>query len=153
MNNVCVQRCVFSCKGVIISKGWFGQKTPWCWGGLDKRLLGVGVVWTKDSLVPGLNQHQGVFCPNHPSTKESFVQTTPLKENTKESFVQTTPTPRSLLSKPPPKTLKAISRSLRLAPRSHLSKLLQNFQIFQSLVNANEWKPLSRFVSVILTMF
>ena len=27
------------------------------WGGLDKRLLGVGVVWTKDSLVPGLNQH------------------------------------------------------------------------------------------------
>ena len=43
----------------------FGQKTPWCWGGLDKRLLGVlfqrggldkrllgvRVVWTKDSLV------------------------------------------------------------------------------------------------------
>ena len=46
-------------------------------GGLDKRLLGVGVVWTKASLVLIQPWHQGVFCPNHPSTKESFVQTTP----------------------------------------------------------------------------
>ena len=51
-------------------------------GGLDKRLLGVGVVWTKDSLVLIQPWHQGVFCPDHPNTKESFVQTTPLKENT-----------------------------------------------------------------------
>ena len=41
-----------------------------------------GVIWAKDSLVPGLSQHQGVFCPDHPNTKESFGQTTPLKENT-----------------------------------------------------------------------
>ena len=30
-------------------------------GDLAKRLLGVGVIWPKDSLVPGLSQHQGVF--------------------------------------------------------------------------------------------
>ena len=68
-------------------------------GGLDKRLLGVGVIWAKDSLVPGLSQHQGVFCPDHPNTKESFGQITPqnfkghfpkIKKNTKESFVQIT---------------------------------------------------------------
>ena len=51
-------------------------------GDLGKRLLGVGVIWTKDSLVLTQPWHQGVFCPDHPNTKESFVQTTPLKENT-----------------------------------------------------------------------
>ena len=57
---------------------WFGQMTPWCFfyfremafkvlgGDLDKRLLGVGVIWPNYSLVPGLSQHQGVFWPNHP---------------------------------------------------------------------------------------
>ena len=68
--------------------------TPWCFfdfrkmafevlrGDLAKRLLGVGVIWPKDSLVLIQPWHQGVFCPDHPNTKESFVQTTPLKENT-----------------------------------------------------------------------
>merc|ERR1712077_97920 len=75
--------------------------TPWCFfdfremafkvlgGDLAKRLLGVGVIWPKDSLVLTQPWHQGVFCPNHPNTKESFVQTTPMKYNNKESFVQT----------------------------------------------------------------
>ena len=76
---------------------WFGQKTPWCWGVCTKDFLVLGWFWQKTPWCqPGLNQHQGVFCTNH--------------ANTKESFVQTTPAPRSLLSKPPPKTLKAISR-------------------------------------------
>ena len=46
-------------------------------GDLAKRLHGVGVIWPKDSLVPGLSQHQGVFWPDHPNTKESFGQITP----------------------------------------------------------------------------
>ena len=96
---------------------WFGPKTPWCWGGLDKRLLGVlfqrggldkrllgvRVVWTKDSLVliqPWLAprsllskppQHQGVFCPNHPFEREHQGVFCSNHPNTKESFVQTTP--------------------------------------------------------------
>ena len=68
---------------------WFGQKTPWCFfdfrkmafkvlrGDLGKRLLGVGVIWTKDSLVLTQPWHQGVFCPDHPNTKESFCQIKP----------------------------------------------------------------------------
>ena len=42
---------------------------------MAKRLLGVRGIWPKDSMVPGLNQHQGVFWPDHPNTKESFGQT------------------------------------------------------------------------------
>ena len=54
---------------------WFGQMTLWCkrelremafkvlGGDLAKRLLGVGVIWPKDSLVP---------CRFSPGTKESF---------------------------------------------------------------------------------
>ena len=69
------------------------------------------MIWPKDSLVliqPWLAprsllsrspQHQGVFCPDHPNTKESFGQITPqnfkghfpkIKKKTKESFVQFT---------------------------------------------------------------
>ena len=70
----------FSFKSTILQ--WFGQMTPWCFfyfwemafkvlgGSLAKWLLGVGVIWTKDSLVPGLS-------PDHPNTKESFGQITP----------------------------------------------------------------------------
>ena len=78
---------------------WFGQMTPWCkrelremafkvlGGDLAKRLLGVGVIWPKDSMVPGLNQHQGVFLPYHPNTKESFCQTKNSKNsNFKSAF-------------------------------------------------------------------
>ena len=32
-------------------------------------------IWQKDSLLPELNQHQGVFWPDHPNTKEYFGQT------------------------------------------------------------------------------
>ena len=63
---------------------------------MGKRLLGVGVIWAKDSLVPGLSQHQGVFCPDHPNTKESFGQITP--KNFKGHFPKIKKTPRSLLS-------------------------------------------------------
>ena len=53
---------------------WFGQMTPWCFfdfremafkvlgGGLDKRLLGAGVVWTKDSLVLGWLGQKTPWC-------------------------------------------------------------------------------------------
>ena len=70
---------------------WFGQMTPWCkcelremtfkvfGGDLAKRLLGVGMIWPKDSLVLTQPWHQGVFCPDHPNTKESFVQIIPLE--------------------------------------------------------------------------
>ena len=47
-------------------------------GDLAKRLLGVGVIWPKDSLVLTQPWHQGVFCPDHPNTKESFGQIIPL---------------------------------------------------------------------------
>ena len=51
--------------------------TPWCkrelremafkvlGGDLAKRLLGVGVIWPKDSLVLIQPWHQGVFWPDH----------------------------------------------------------------------------------------
>ena len=54
-------------------------------------------IWQKDSLLPELNQHQGVFWPDHPNTKEYFGKITPppktLKAteftfSTKESFAQ-----------------------------------------------------------------
>ena len=48
-------------------------------GDLAKRLLGVGVIWPKDSLVLTQPWHQGVFCPDHPNTKESFAQIIPLE--------------------------------------------------------------------------
>ena len=66
---------------------------------LAKRLLGVGVIWPKDSFVLIKPWHQGVIWPDHPNTKESFGQITPqnfkghfpkIKKNTKESFVQIT---------------------------------------------------------------
>ena len=52
---------------------WYGQMTPWCYfdfremafkvlgGDLAKRLLGVGVICSKDSLVLPQPWHQGVF--------------------------------------------------------------------------------------------
>ena len=56
-------------------------------GDLAERLLGVGMIWPKDSLVPGLSQHQGVFCPDHPNTKESFCQIkNPKNSNFKSAF-------------------------------------------------------------------
>ena len=88
-------------------------------GDLAKRLLGVGVIWPKDSLVPGLSQHEGVFWPNPKFQKLKFkvsflglnIALTPnligssdadfhedsesglnskIKKNTKESFGQIT---------------------------------------------------------------
>ena len=80
-------------KGVLTGGGlqWYRQKTPWCFfdfreiafkgfgGDFAKRLLGVGGIWTKDSLVLTQPWHQGVFCPDHPNTKESFAQIIPLE--------------------------------------------------------------------------
>ena len=75
---------------------------------LDKRLLGVflifgkwplkfwEVIWPKDSLVLGWSGQKTHWCWLSPGTKESFGQITP--------------TPRSLLARSPPKTLKAIFR-------------------------------------------
>ena len=63
-----------------------------------KRLFGVGVIWPKDSLVPGLNQHQGIFWPDHPNTKESFCQIPP--KLYKGHFPEFTFAPRSHLAKP-----------------------------------------------------
>ena len=37
-----------------------------------------GVIWQKDSLVLIQPWHQGVFCLDHPNTKESFGQIIPL---------------------------------------------------------------------------
>jgi len=63
---------------------WFGQMTPWCkrepremaikvlGGDLAKRLLGVGVIWPKDSLVLIQPWHQGVFWPYPKSQKLKF---------------------------------------------------------------------------------
>ena len=56
------------------------------------------MIWPKDSLVPGLSQHQGLFWPDHCNTKESFGQIAPQNfkghfpkiKNTKELFVHTT---------------------------------------------------------------
>ena len=55
---------------------------------LAQRLLGVGVFWPKESLVPGLNhyQHQGVFWPDPKNFKGHFLEFT----FTRESFGQTT---------------------------------------------------------------
>ena len=61
--------------------GWSGQKTPWCWGDLDKRLLGASQGWistkesfvqttpTQRSLLSRSPQHQGVFWPDQKSQK------------------------------------------------------------------------------------
>ena len=66
-----------------------------------------GVIWPKNSLVLGdlakdslvliKPWHQGVFCPDHPNTKESLGQITP--QNFKGHFPKTKKTPRSHLSK------------------------------------------------------
>ena len=54
---------------------------------LAKRLLGVGVIWPKDSLVLTQPWHQGVFCPDHPNAKESFGQIkNPKNSNFKSAF-------------------------------------------------------------------
>ena len=65
--------------------------TPWCkrelremafkvmGGDLAKRLLGLGVIWLKDSFVLIQPWHKGVFWPDHPNTKESFGQIIPLQ--------------------------------------------------------------------------
>ena len=58
-------------------------------GDLGKSLLGVDVIWTKNSLVLTQPWHQGVFCPDHPNIKEYFVQTTPWKENTFKHTLKT----------------------------------------------------------------
>ena len=50
-------------------------------GDLAKRLLGVGVIWPKDSLVLIQLWQQGVFLPDKPNIKESFDQITPLEQN------------------------------------------------------------------------
>ena len=105
---------------------WSGQKTPWCWGDLAKRLLGDDLALAPRSLLARsypCNKirylyYRGMNCPKDSLVLWGFVKKTP--------WCWFTPTPRSLLAKSPPKTLKAISRSSRLAPRSHLSKPLQS---------------------------
>ena len=66
---------------------WSGQKTPWCWGDLGKRLLGARAESAPRSLLSRSPQHQGVFCPDHPNTKESFGQIkNPKNSNFKSAF-------------------------------------------------------------------
>ena len=95
---------------------WSDKKTPWCWGDLDKRLLGADSALAPRSLLSRSPQHQGVFLSDHaPISKVPnvitglwFGQKTPWCQgwvSTKESFGQITPTPRSLLAQPKiPKT-------------------------------------------------
>ena len=51
---------------------WFGQKTPWCWGDLAKRLLGARAESPPRSLLAKSLQHQRVFWPNHPQTFKGY---------------------------------------------------------------------------------
>ena len=51
----------------LIPGVWSGQKTPWCWGDLGKRLLGARAESAPRSLLSRSPQHQGVFWPDHPS--------------------------------------------------------------------------------------
>ena len=51
---------------------WFGQKTPWCWGDLAKRLLGARAESAPRSLLSRSPQHQGVFLSNQKSQKLKF---------------------------------------------------------------------------------
>ena len=82
----------------LLTKSYLYDKIRYLYYDLAKRLLGVEVIWPKDSLVPRLSQHQGVFWPDHPNTMESFGQITPQNFkghfaelfSTKESFSQTT---------------------------------------------------------------
>ena len=51
---------------------WSGQKTPWCWGDLGKRLLGARAESAPRSLLSRSPQHQGVFWPDQKSQKLKF---------------------------------------------------------------------------------
>ena len=89
------------------------------------------MIWPKDSLVPGLSQHQEVVWPNHPNTKESFGQITPqnlkghfpkIKKNTKESFVHIT-VEISILLKMKDVVLKLVTKKLNLVFKTSLSRI------------------------------
>ena len=60
---------------------------PCCWE-ICLLISTKNFFWPKDSLVPGLNQHQGVFWPDHLNTKESLGQITP--QNIKGHFPEFT---------------------------------------------------------------
>ena len=51
---------------------WSGQKTPWCWGDLGKRLLGARAESAPRSLLSRSPQHQGVFLSDQKFQKLKF---------------------------------------------------------------------------------
>ena len=74
-----------------------------------KRLLGVGGIWPKDSLVLTQPWHLGFFWPNHNLVIK--LGTFDIGVNLAKRLLgaRAESAPRSLLAKSPPKTLKAIS--------------------------------------------
>ena len=114
--------------------GWSGQKTPWCWGDLDKRLLGASQGWisTKESFVQTTPtprsllskppQHQGVFCPNQKNQKSKFqVSFSGLNIALSPNLIGSSDVDFHKDSE------SGLNSKIEKTPRSHLSKPLQNW--------------------------
>ena len=101
---------------------------------MAKRLLGVGVIWPKDSLVPGLKQHQGVFWPDHPNNKESFDQIT------SQNFISHFPLPNIAFWSPPQKKQRKIVLVTKPDVADDETEVVSRKQLGVAAVAVDDWQ-------------
>ena len=109
-----------------------------------------GLIWPNDSFVPGLNQHQGVFWPDHPNTKEYFCQTQNLKLPVSFLGLNIALPPNLIGSSDADfhkDSKSGLNSKVKKTPMSHLSKPLQNCRsLLLPQSNVQKWRQKSIFI-------